>query len=335
MAKTIAQLRQEAQTIRDASAVGENTATRVGGTIEDVVDYVENAIIAGAGHYDLSISDPNGNNIAVFKGGHVRTKFFNSAAVVFVDRNGNGQYRTISDAINGTADGDTIIVNSGIYEEQIEMWGKERHIVGVCKETCIITNGTGNYDTPPLEANIGSISNVTIIADNYAPTIPDPSGTENRASYAIHIEYANTNPFAFKINNCILKAKWFPAVGLGLRYNQQVIIENTELITYADMQLGALFFHNDAVSSQNGTGVISVRNCVLRSYKQTLGLSSVSSKPAKASAEFIGCTFKSDTLSFDSLIFKKYTTTAAGYLCGDRILLADTSHGNNVEELNA
>lgn len=41
MAKTIAQLRTEAQTIRDASAVGENTATRVGGTIEDVVDYLE------------------------------------------------------------------------------------------------------------------------------------------------------------------------------------------------------------------------------------------------------------------------------------------------------
>lgn len=41
MAKTIAQLRQEAQTIRDASAVGENTATRVGGAIEDVVDYIE------------------------------------------------------------------------------------------------------------------------------------------------------------------------------------------------------------------------------------------------------------------------------------------------------
>lgn len=40
MAKTIAQLRQEAQTIRDASAVGENTATRVGGTIEDVVDFM-------------------------------------------------------------------------------------------------------------------------------------------------------------------------------------------------------------------------------------------------------------------------------------------------------
>lgn len=41
MAKTIAQLRTEAQTIRDASAVGENTATRVGGAIEDVVDYLD------------------------------------------------------------------------------------------------------------------------------------------------------------------------------------------------------------------------------------------------------------------------------------------------------
>lgn len=40
MAKTIAQLHTEAQTIRDATVTGENTATRVGGTIDDVVDFV-------------------------------------------------------------------------------------------------------------------------------------------------------------------------------------------------------------------------------------------------------------------------------------------------------
>lgn len=41
MAKTIAQLRTEAQTIKNATITGENTATRVGGTIEDVVDYID------------------------------------------------------------------------------------------------------------------------------------------------------------------------------------------------------------------------------------------------------------------------------------------------------
>ena len=48
MAKTIAELRTEAQTIRDAVAIGENTAARVGGTIEDVVDYLDTEVGGGS-----------------------------------------------------------------------------------------------------------------------------------------------------------------------------------------------------------------------------------------------------------------------------------------------
>lgn len=292
----------------------------------------------GDQHYDLAIADEDGNIIVLFKDGHIKTKNFDSGAksiVVVVDSRGNGDYRSIQQAINNTLDGDTILIYPGIYEEAVEMWGKNRHLVGVSKENCILTNGTGNYDTPPLEANIGSVTNMTIIADNYSPTIPDPSGTNNRASYAIHIDYANNTPFSFRVNNCILKAKWFPAIGLGLRYNQTVIIENCEMVTEADSVLGALFFHNDASSDNSGTGKLRVSNTTLKSLKQTLGLSSVSWKPGLAEAEFLGCTFKSNTYDSANLIYKKYTTQAAGYLCGNRILLADTSHGNNVTELNA
>lgn len=41
MAKTIAQLHTEAQTIKNETMVAANTATRVGGTIDDIVDYLE------------------------------------------------------------------------------------------------------------------------------------------------------------------------------------------------------------------------------------------------------------------------------------------------------
>lgn len=41
MAKTIAQLRTEAQTIKNETTIGANTATRVGGFGEDIVDYLE------------------------------------------------------------------------------------------------------------------------------------------------------------------------------------------------------------------------------------------------------------------------------------------------------
>lgn len=46
MAKTIAQLRSEAQTIKNETMVGANTATRVGGFGEDIVDYLDTEIDA-------------------------------------------------------------------------------------------------------------------------------------------------------------------------------------------------------------------------------------------------------------------------------------------------
>lgn len=60
MAKTIAQLHIEAQTIRDAVVTGENTATRVGGAIDDVVDYLNdnpNTFASSESVDDISIFD--------------------------------------------------------------------------------------------------------------------------------------------------------------------------------------------------------------------------------------------------------------------------------------
>lgn len=61
MAKTIAQLRAEAQTIKNATIVGENTATRVGGFGEDIVDYldteVDNTFATGEAVGDVSLFD--------------------------------------------------------------------------------------------------------------------------------------------------------------------------------------------------------------------------------------------------------------------------------------
>lgn len=72
MAKTIAQLRTEAQTIKNATMVGENTATRVGGFGEDIVDYldteVNTAFATGEEVENVSvfdkISDISGKTIA-------------------------------------------------------------------------------------------------------------------------------------------------------------------------------------------------------------------------------------------------------------------------------
>lgn len=269
------------------------------------------------------------------------------ARIVSVDANGNGDYTTIADAIAGTSDGDTILVYPATYEESVHAFGKDRHIVGICKDTCILINGTGNYDTPPLEMNIGSIENMTIIADNYAPTIPDPSENHNNAAYGIHIEYPNADPYTIRISNCKIVSKWSAGIGLGHRYNQTVIIDNCELISESVrlwsewsniwVEMGGLFFHNDAASNIGGTGKLRVKDTILRGKKAALVMESVENKVGTVDAEFIGGTLVSEDYGVGNGVIYRWpgTTTPAGKLCGTKISLAITSHGNNIAELNA
>lgn len=297
---------------------------------------------------DFALADENGRDILRLQGGHITVKKFSSIkpGVVVVAKSG-GDYTTIAEAVNGTNNGDTILIYPGVYEEAVEMFGKERHLVGVCKDTCILTNGTGNYDTPPLEANIGSVSNLTIIADNYAPTTPDPSINNNNAAYGIHIEYANSTPYTFAVRNCKILAKWSAGIGLGLRYNQTVIIEDSELISESvslwsewsqvRVEMGGLFFHNDASSNTSGTGKLIVSNTRLTGKKAALVMESVENKPGTVDAEFIGCTLKSVDYGVTSSVIYRWpgTTTPSGKLCGSKIVLVESSHGNNNTELNS
>lgn len=297
-------------------------------------------------NYPFEISDENGNSILAIRGGHIVTKKFYSGRIVCVCQNGGGDFRTINDAVNGTNDGDTILVYPGRYVETVRMWGKNRHLVGICRDTCILTNGTGAYATPPMEANIGSVENMTIIADNYDPTIDDPTTHETTGSYGIHIEYANATPYTFRVTNCKILSKWSAGIGLGLRYNQTVVIEDSELIsecismwsTYSSqrVEMGGLFFHNDGVANVAETGKIIVSNTRITGKKAALILESVN-KPGLVEAEFIGCTLKSVDYGVTSQVIYRWpgTVTPSGYLCGNKITLAESSHGNNNTELNA
>jgi hypothetical protein len=308
----------------------------------------------GDADYALALCDESGNIVALFKDGHIITQKFNSenldpspfGIIKTVDKNGNGDYTTIQSAVNGTANGDTILIFPGVYEEAVEMFGKDRHLVGVCKDTCILINGTGDYLTPPLEANIGSVENLTIIADNYAPTVPDPSENQNNAAYGIHIEYSNDTPYTFRISNCKIVSKWSAGLGIGLRYNQTIIIENSELVsecvriwsTYTSqwVEMGGLFFHNDALSGLEGTGKLVVTNTILRGKKACLVMESLDNRPSMVDAEFLNSTLVSTDYGVGQSVIYRYpgTVTPTGYLCGSKITLAISSHGNNNDELN-
>lgn len=113
MAKTIAQLRTEAQTIKNETVVGANTAMRVGGFCDDIVDYLEDnpsaVAVANDGVNDLSLSDENDNHIAEFYDGDIRTRDFDSATIPSIgesfvdfeicDDNGNAILRVVEGGV--------------------------------------------------------------------------------------------------------------------------------------------------------------------------------------------------------------------------------------------
>lgn len=257
--------------------------------------------------------------------------------IVVVDAKGNGNYTTIADAVNGTNDGDTILVYPGIYEESVHAFDKERHIIGVCRETCILTNGTGAYATPPLEMSIGSIENMTIIADNYDAT-GDPTTEHIQTDYAIHVECAHSTPYQLIIRNCTLVSKWNAAIGAGIRYNQTLIVENCELksecvqvwSSYEEeyKQIGAIFFHNDAAASNTQTGHFVLRNCRLRGVNNALSLSPQANRPY-LEVEYINnnlCTTNNGVTN----IIDNWHPSVTG-----RINKSVCCYGNNIAELNA
>lgn len=84
----LSELKQQAQTIKNATIVGENTATRVGSLFEDIVneEEIRTSVEDGAVE-DLGIYDDEYNAICVFENGHTRTKKWKSKVTPQTDSN--------------------------------------------------------------------------------------------------------------------------------------------------------------------------------------------------------------------------------------------------------
>lgn len=269
--------------------------------------------------------------------------FYSNVSVV-VSKNGRGDFTTISDAIASTTNGDTIIIMAGVYEESVHMWGKERHLIGANRDSCVLTNGTGNYISPPLEMNIGSIRNLSIIADNYAPTIRNPA-IDNKSipCYAVHVEFGNKESYLLEIENCVIESKWNSAIGLGVRYNQTVIISNCDLKTECErtwsmslnrwVSQGAVYLHNDACSFNSGVGSLKILNCRMHGRKAAVSVFCLNDCP------FLEVEFSNNILTIDDsnngqLIYRREQPVTKGNFAGSKIRLSHLSHGNNICELN-
>lgn len=277
--------------------------------------------------YSLVVSTPNTGDIAY--------------PVCIVDKNRHGDYTTIQEAIDNTEDNSTILIMPGTYFEQVKMWGKNRHLVGLSKENTIIASTSRYYNNEPLQANIGSVTNLTFIAGyGLTPIDDDTSST----SYAIHVEYANSTPYEFIVENCNVISNVAPAIGMGVRYNQTVKVKNSYLETKAKnmyssvyqnyFNVGGIFVHNDASGSNLGTdGRLEVSNTELKGVLTGITIQS------QNNGNTLTCRFANDMLwstqNGKNNAVTIRTPATAGHLAGSDVLLDSMSFGNNIDTLNA
>lgn len=172
---------------------------------------------------------------------------------IYVSKDGYGNYTSINDAVQHADDGDTIVVFPGTYVEAVEAWGKELHIMGVDKNTCIITNSTGHYDTPAVEIDSGSLRNFTIISTGSAPTTDSSNADKYMKDYCVHVDHAHAEGRSLLIENCILRNNHRTAFGMGGYANNTVTIRNCDVWAGSPPsdianpnwnKRGVLYFHN-------------------------------------------------------------------------------------------
>ena len=259
---------------------------------------------------------------------------------ITVDKNGNGEYTSIQEAINNY-DGTPIFVRNGKYEEgRLECADKEITIIGENKYKTIIVNYGGLYGNDCLYASNGIFSNMSFISEIKEGITPN-IGQQNGA-YAVHVDSNNQAEGTIVFNDCIMISDFNAPFGNGLRKNNTVELNNCDLISRQEKRgqdlakggMGALFTHNN----HTGTGdncpnqVIRLNNCRLKAkLKNVIRIQEVAKNNAEAILDINNCLIYSETNGVRNVI--KYGNVNSF----DEMKiwkLSDTSYGNTVKELN-
>lgn len=183
-----------------------------------------------------------------------------------VDKNGNGHYTTLTEAVANSTSGDVLIVYPGIYNnEEVQCWGKTLNIIGINRDTCIIKNNYCDYDRPPIEFSVGILKNLTFISEYNETNYNNVSGWK---SYAIHVEDDYQQNKTMLIENCCFESQCNYAVGLGTRGGCNVEFNNCIMKGNNPVSgQGGLYFHDASNSNYAGVQNVSfINNRVLTGY---------------------------------------------------------------------
>ena len=185
-----------------------------------------------------------------------------SPNTIIVDINGNGNYSSISSAVETAKNGDTIYIMSGIYNETIVVpHNKKINFIGQNKLDTIIKNNSGNYINCPILMGAGKLENLTVYAQKDEQTDTNAQDYDGRA-YAVHIERNSLYHDTLYIKNCILKSDFYPALGMGMRGGCTVLLEDTDFILGSSGGgTAALYIHDADSVNYVGEQSLIIRNC--------------------------------------------------------------------------
>lgn len=223
----------------------------------------------------------------------------NRNAYVVVDKNGYGDYTDVLAAITQEAENTPILIKNGIYDIDMDTCLRKRIVLlGTDRNKCILRSTDGRYSNPTLYLSCGYFENLTIEA-RYVNGISNEIGQNDLGAYAVHIDndedYAKGNVTEFY--HCNLYSDFFPALGMGLRKDVHVILddclfENAQVVgrgSYSNQgSLGALYLHDS--NGEQGNQYITLKNCILKSslgYSMTLYAVSRTPQNNKVFCDFI------------------------------------------------
>ena len=225
------------------------------------------------------------------------------------------------------------------------MWGKNRHLIGLDRDSCIIRSGTGLYDTPALECNIGIVENLTIISANDDSLSED---SQTSKSYGIHVEASNTNEFQLTIKNCKVISYLNSAIGIGCRYNQTINLIDCYFESLATKVWSAYYntyidtagvlFHNDAEYSGQGpyNSHLNIINCEIHGKTRGILAQSMENNN-EMEVKLIGnLVYFGDSINLENVV-GFWGNTQKGqspYFAGTDIKLSKLSYNNRSNEVD-
>jgi len=246
---------------------------------------------------------------------------------------GNKFFPTVQSACDFADANDIIFIKSGTYNEAVSIWNKKLHLIGENKNTTIIIEHVGNYANPPLEMNIGSLSNLTLIEDG-ANAASDTAETGKLGAYCLHVEAINPNTEVFEVDNCVFKNTIHAPLGCGLQANYTIRFRNCTFICEAANEdyaheRGAFYVHTAVTTNPTGQHIIA-ENCVMMSANNIVVLIGIpSGATGSADYRFSGCTMWSAKrgIADNAVLFDINST--------DATFTKVQSYGNTIAVLNS